>query len=53
VAEYKVRLMADWQYRFQQSLGMMGLMFEAVIYLVVWTTVAESQGGEVGGFTSA
>lgn len=44
--------MADWQYRFQQSLGMMGLMFEAVIYLVVWTTVAESQGGEVGGFTT-
>ncbi len=52
LAEYKLRLMADWQYRFQQSLGLMGLMFEAVIYLVVWTTVAESQGGEVGGFTT-
>ncbi len=52
VAEYKVRLMADYQYRFQQALGLMALMFEAVIYLVVWTTVADSQGGEIGGFTT-
>ena len=49
---YKVRLMATYQYRFQEALGLLSLMFEAVIYLVVWTTVANSQGGEVGGLTT-
>ncbi len=44
--------MAQYQYRFQNGLALMGLMFEAIIYLVVWTTVSESQGGEVGGYTT-
>ncbi|MFQ5943082.1 MAG: ABC transporter permease [Anaerolineales bacterium] len=51
-ANYKVRLMATYQYRFQEALGLLSLMFEAVIYLVVWTTVAVSQGGQVGGYTT-
>ena len=30
---------------------MIGMVAEPVIYLVVWSTVANQQGGEVGGFT--
>ena len=32
---------------------MIGMMAEPIIYLVVWSTVAEQQGGSVGGFTAA
>ena len=30
---------------------MIGMIAEPVIYLVVWSTVAEPQGGSVGGYT--
>ena len=30
---------------------MIGMIAEPIIYLVVWSTIAEQQGGEVGGFT--
>ena len=30
---------------------MIGMVTEPVIYLVVWTTVAQQQGGSVGGYT--
>ncbi len=30
---------------------MIGMMAEPVIYLVVWSTIARSQGGSVGGYT--
>jgi ABC-2 type transport system permease protein len=30
---------------------MIGMVAEPVIYLVVWSTIAEQQGGSVGGFT--
>jgi ABC-2 type transport system permease protein len=31
---------------------MIGMIAEPVIYLVVWSTIANAQGGEVGGFTA-
>ena len=31
---------------------MIGMIAEPVIYLVVWSTVANAQGGAVGGYTA-
>ena len=30
---------------------MIGMIIEPVIYLVVWSSIARQQGGEVGGYT--
>ena len=40
------------QYRASGMIWMIGAVLEPLIYLVVWSTVAEARGGEVGGFTS-
>jgi ABC-2 type transport system permease protein len=42
---------AQFQYRTANYLYMIGMIAEPVIYLVVWSTVAVQQGGEVGGYT--
>ncbi len=39
------------QYRWPTILGMIALLTEPVVYLVVWTSVAELNGGTVGGLT--
>ncbi len=41
----------QFQYRAANYLYMVGMVIEPVIYLVVWSTVAEASGGEVGGYT--
>ena len=41
----------QFQYRVANYFYMIGMIAEPVIYLVVWSTIAEQQGGEVGGFT--
>lgn len=41
----------QFQYRAANYLYMVGMVVEPVIYLVVWSTVAEASGGEVGGYT--
>ncbi|MFH1571545.1 MAG: ABC-2 family transporter protein [Gemmatimonadota bacterium] len=41
------------QYRAAMLIWLLGLVLQPVIYLVVWLTVAASQGGQVGGFTGA
>jgi ABC-2 type transport system permease protein len=41
----------QFQYRIANYAYMLGMVTEPVIYLVVWSTVASSQGGSVGGFT--
>jgi hypothetical protein len=38
------------QYRTAQYFYMIGMIAEPVIYLVVWSTVAQAQGGSVGGY---
>ena len=43
----------QFQYRVANYAYMLGMVTEPIIYLVVWSTVADSQGGSVGGFTSA
>lgn len=41
------------QYRLANVMFMVHVLIEPVIYLVVWSTVAEAQGGSVGGYTAA
>ena len=41
-----------FQYRAETCLYMAGTIIEPVVYLVVWSTVARSQGGDVAGITA-
>ena len=48
----RVTVVAQLQYRVAQYFYMLGMVAEPVIYLVVWTTIADSHGGSVQGITS-
>lgn len=48
----KIAIMAQFQYRVANYFYMIGMMAEPVIYLVVWSTVANAQGGTVNGYTA-
>ncbi len=49
-AYFKTQIATQLQYRAALVIWLIGLVLEPVIYLVVWTTVARSSGGEVGGY---
>ena len=51
VTTMRVAIASQIQYRVSNYFYMIGMIAEPVIYLVVWSTVARQQGGEVGGFT--
>ncbi len=51
LAYLKTSIAMMFQYRAAMAIWMIGRILEPVIYLVVWTTVAESRGGQVGGYT--
>jgi ABC-2 type transport system permease protein len=51
-AQIKTSFAVQFQYRVSMVIWMIGLVLEPVIYLVVWTTIARSSGGEVGGFST-
>jgi ABC-2 type transport system permease protein len=42
----------QFQYRAANYLYMIGMVVEPVIYLVIWSAVAEASGGEVAGYTA-
>lgn len=53
--ELYMALMKTWfaqnlQYRFALLIWLLGFILEPVVYLVVWTTVAQARGGSAGGF---
>jgi ABC-2 type transport system permease protein len=48
----KIGVMAEIQYRVSTYFYMIGMITEPVIYLVVWSTIARSHGGSVGGYTA-
>jgi ABC-2 type transport system permease protein len=48
----KTSILVNFQYRVANYLYMIGMVTEPVIYLVVWSTVAKAQGGEVAGYTA-
>jgi ABC-2 type transport system permease protein len=47
----RTAVMQQLQYRTANYFYMIGMVAEPVIYLVVWSTIAAAQGGEVGGYT--
>ena len=47
----RVAIMEQFQYRAANYFYMIGMVIEPVIYLVVWSTIAEEQGGTLGGYT--
>jgi len=52
VQEAKIAIAEQVQYRVANYMYMLGMVAEPIIYLVVWQTVAEQQGGSVAGITS-
>ena len=51
LAGMRMEILQAIQYRVGNYFYMLGMLAEPVIYLVVWSTIARSQGGSVGGFT--
>jgi ABC-2 type transport system permease protein len=49
----RIAISTQFQYRVANYFFIVGIVAEPVIYLVVWSTIARQQGGEVGGFTVA
>ena len=48
----KTTILVQFQYRVANYFYMIGMIAEPVIYLVVWSSIAEAQGGAVGGYTA-
>ncbi len=51
VAEARLAIAEQLQYRVSNYMYMLGMVAEPIIYLVVWSTIAVQQGGSVGGYT--
>ena len=45
-------MLEQFQYRAANYFYMIGMVTEPIVYLVVWSTIARSQGGSVGGYTA-
>ena len=50
-AKFRAEIAVQFAYRGALVIWLLGLLLEPTVALVVWTTVADSRGGEVGGFT--
>jgi ABC-2 type transport system permease protein len=48
----RTQVASQFQYRAATYMYLLGMVAEPVIYLVVWTTIAEDSGGTVGGLTT-
>ena len=48
----RIAIATQFQYRMSNYFFMVGMVAEPVIYLVVWSTIAEQQGGALGGLTT-
>ena len=51
LAAMRIGISTQFQYRVANYFFLVAHIAEPIIYLVVWSTVAVQQGGEVGGFT--
>jgi ABC-2 type transport system permease protein len=52
-AKFRNEIAVQFAYRWALGIWLIGLVLEPLVYLVVWTTVARSQGGAVAGFTAS
>jgi len=48
----RTEIQSQFQYRVANYFYMVGMIAEPVIYLVVWTTIADQKGGSVQGITA-
>ena len=48
----KTAVVQQFQYPIANYFYMIGMIAEPVIYLVVWSTIANAQGGQVAGYTA-
>jgi ABC-2 type transport system permease protein len=48
----RTQIQVNFQYRIATYMWMIGMLAEPVVYLVVWTTIADQQGGSVQGITT-
>lgn len=53
IARFKVETAGMLAYRGAIAIWTLGLIFQPIVALVVWTTVAKSQGGSAGGFSTS
>ena len=51
-AKFRAEIALQFAYRWALAIWLLGLLLQPIVYLVVWTTVARSQGGTVGGFSA-
>ena len=49
-AQFRVTFAIQLEYRASLAIWLIGTVLEPTVYLVVWSTVARAQGGQVGGF---
>ncbi|KAA3659263.1 MAG: hypothetical protein DWQ04_22895 [Chloroflexi bacterium] len=52
-AHFRIWAALELQYRVAAVIWKIGQILEPIVYLVVWTTVANSSGGNVGGYETA
>jgi ABC-2 type transport system permease protein len=52
-ARFRISLSLNIAYRGAVAIWLLGLILQPLVTLVVWTTVAESRGGTVNGFTTS
>jgi ABC-2 type transport system permease protein len=48
----RTQIQSNFQYRVATYMWMIGMLAEPIVYLVVWTTIADEHGGQVGGITA-
>ena len=48
----RTQIQSEFQYRVATYFWLIGMIAEPVVYLVVWTTIAEQQGGSSQGITA-
>jgi ABC-2 type transport system permease protein len=48
----RVQIQSNFQYRVATYMWLVGMLAEPIVYLVVWTTIARQQGGDVQGITA-
>ncbi len=51
-AQFRTTFATQLQYRASLLIWLISMILEPVIYLVVWSTVARTSGGQVGGFST-
>lgn len=50
--QMKMAVLSQLQYRANNYFYMVGTILEPTVYLIVWSKIATSQGGTVGGYTT-